>query len=105
MFSIYKEESKVNQPTVVIYFTDDLCFRGYLRALRTYASISSTTPSSTRNHLIFGSDSLNQFACLRTKTRVIRRISAFACSSVNSALMARTPSRYPIAVMVGREGE
>src|SRR5687767_1850673 len=68
------------------------------------ASISSMTPSSTLNHLIFGSDSLNQFACLRTKTLVARRISTFACASLNSPLTTRMHSRYPIADSVGRVG-
>ena len=53
--------------------------------------------------MICGSVSLNQFACLRTKTRVARRISAFACSTVNSPLRTRTHSRYPIADIVGSE--
>src|SRR5215207_2163310 len=68
-------------------------------------SISATTPTMTLNHLIFGSDSLNQFACLRTKIRVARRISTFACSSFNSPLITLMHSRYPIADMVGKEGE
>src|SRR5215217_1684573 len=112
ILSIYKEESKVNRlmvtPGYIIAFEiaqvavpgDTFC-----NWARRYASISFTIPSSTGNHLIFGSDSLNQLACLRTKIRVTCLTSAFACSSLNSPLTTLMHSRYPMADMVGREGE
>src|SRR5215204_2985298 len=91
----YKQGRIKSQPTVGRFYS----------LVRIKASISFTIPSSTLNHLILGSDSLNQLACLRTNTRVARRISAFASSSLNSPLITRMHSRYPIADIVGRLGE
>ena len=111
VLSIYKEESKVNRPLVTAGYTISFEMAqgavsgdGFCNRPRRYASISITIPPSTRNHLIFGSDSLNQLACLRTKIRVTRLISTFACSALNSPLMTLMHSRYPIAEIVGREG-